>query len=122
MCCSLMKSTFSPPAGKLLHSLIDMNLTTISPVNKPHPRKDLIVSGSSRSLYLWSPSDENADDDGVQQPAGPSGSGTGAEATSSIAAMLQRAGGNFVFFDADANDVAKKKRKKSGKGDDGNNG
>ena len=29
--------------------------STICPVNKPHPRLDLIVSGSSRSLYAWRP-------------------------------------------------------------------
>jgi hypothetical protein len=28
---------------------------TICPVNKPHPRLELIVSGSSRSLYAWRP-------------------------------------------------------------------
>lgn len=28
---------------------------TICPVNKPHPRLDMIVSGSSRSLYAWRP-------------------------------------------------------------------
>ncbi len=35
-------------SGRLLRSLTDGNLTTISPVNKPHPRRDIIVSGSSR--------------------------------------------------------------------------
>lgn len=52
-------------AGRTLHSLIDFNLTTISPVNKPHPRRDLIVTGSSRSLYLWSPRDADANDGGL---------------------------------------------------------
>ncbi len=37
--------------GKQLAALTDPNLTTISPVNKPHPRLDVILSGSSRSLY-----------------------------------------------------------------------
>ncbi|GFH29820.1 WD40 repeat-like protein [Haematococcus lacustris] len=34
-------------SGALLAALVDHNLTTISPVNKPHPRRDVIVSGSS---------------------------------------------------------------------------
>lgn len=38
-------------SGRLLRSLTDGNLTTISPVNKPHPRRDIIISGSSR----WAP-------------------------------------------------------------------
>ena len=41
--------------GKLLDQLKDPNLTTICPVNKPHPRLDCIISGSSRSLYCWRP-------------------------------------------------------------------
>ena len=41
--------------GQQLAALTDPNLTTISPVNKPHPRLDVIVSGSSRSLFAWRP-------------------------------------------------------------------
>ena len=41
--------------GRLVAQLIDPNLETICPVNKPHPRLDLIISGSSRSLYAWKP-------------------------------------------------------------------
>jgi hypothetical protein len=41
--------------GRLLTQLVDANLATICPVNKPHPRLPLIVSGSSRSLYAWRP-------------------------------------------------------------------
>ena len=41
--------------GRLLSQLVDANLSTICPVNKPHPRMDVIVSGSSRSLYAWRP-------------------------------------------------------------------
>ena len=33
---------------------------TICPVNKPHPRLDMIVSGSSRSLYAWRPTAQGA--------------------------------------------------------------
>lgn len=41
--------------GKQLAQLTDPNLETICPVNKPHPRQDIIISGSSRSLYAWKP-------------------------------------------------------------------
>ena len=33
--------------GRLLQQLADTNLTTISPVIKMHPRRDVLVSGSS---------------------------------------------------------------------------
>lgn len=39
--------------GALVGQLADPNLGTISPVNSPHPRRDVIISGSSRSLYAW---------------------------------------------------------------------
>ena len=41
--------------GRQVAQLTDPNLETICPVNKPHPRQDIIVSGSSRSLYAWKP-------------------------------------------------------------------
>lgn len=34
--------------GKLVAEIIDPNITTISPVNKLHPRYDILASGSSR--------------------------------------------------------------------------
>ncbi|CAI5987279.1 unnamed protein product [Closterium sp. NIES-64] len=40
-------------SGALLGSAVDPHLTTISPVNLPHPRCDLLATGSSRSIYLW---------------------------------------------------------------------
>ena len=46
--------------GRLLTQLVDANLATICPVNKPHPRLPLIVSGSSRSLYAWRPAKAGA--------------------------------------------------------------
>eukprot|EP00983_Pelagomonas_calceolata_P013107 418702-Pelagomonas_calceolata.AAC.2 len=36
--------------GAYTAQLFDYNLPTISPVNKPHPTRDLIVSGSSRQV------------------------------------------------------------------------
>lgn len=34
--------------GQLVAEVIDPNITTISPVNKLHPREDILASGSSR--------------------------------------------------------------------------
>uniref|UniRef100_A0A0D9UWL2 DNA damage-binding protein 2 n=1 Tax=Leersia perrieri TaxID=77586 RepID=A0A0D9UWL2_9ORYZ len=41
--------------GKLLAEVIDPDITTISPVNKLHPRDDILASGSSRSIFIWKP-------------------------------------------------------------------
>uniref|UniRef100_A0A803KRJ5 Protein DAMAGED DNA-BINDING 2 n=1 Tax=Chenopodium quinoa TaxID=63459 RepID=A0A803KRJ5_CHEQI len=50
--------------GQLVAEVIDPNITTISPVNKLHPRDDVLASGSSRSLFIWRPKDKSED---VQQ-------------------------------------------------------
>ncbi|CAN1809008.1 Protein DAMAGED DNA-BINDING 2 [Linum perenne] len=42
--------------GQLVAEIMDPNITTISPVNKLHPRDDVLASGSSRSLFIWRPS------------------------------------------------------------------
>jgi hypothetical protein len=49
-------------SGRLLQQLTDLNLNTITPVNLPHPRLDLIISGSSRLVLamLAPPSDAGA--------------------------------------------------------------
>lgn len=39
--------------GQLVAEVMDPNITTISPVNKLHPREDVLASGSSR-LYAVS--------------------------------------------------------------------
>ncbi|KAM7255868.1 hypothetical protein ACFE04_011609 [Oxalis oulophora] len=41
--------------GELVAEVMDPNITTISPVNKLHPRDDVLASGSSRSLFIWKP-------------------------------------------------------------------
>ncbi|KAH0458059.1 hypothetical protein IEQ34_013374 [Dendrobium chrysotoxum] len=41
--------------GHLVAELIDPDLTTISPVNKLHPRDDILATGSSRSVFIWRP-------------------------------------------------------------------
>ncbi|KAH7283731.1 hypothetical protein KP509_34G021200 [Ceratopteris richardii] len=48
--------------GQLVAEVVDRNITTITPVNKLHPRLDVLASGSSRSLYIWRPEDEMDDD------------------------------------------------------------
>lgn len=41
--------------GATTKSLIDPNLTYINPVNMPHPLLDVVVTGSSGTLFCWSP-------------------------------------------------------------------
>lgn len=45
--------------GQLVAEVMDPNITTISPVNKLHPRDDVLASGSSRSLFIWRPRDKS---------------------------------------------------------------
>ncbi|GLC35552.1 hypothetical protein PLESTM_000336600 [Pleodorina starrii] len=112
--------------GALLHQLTDTNLTTISPVNKPHPRRQLIVSGSSRSLYLWAPIREDEQED-EQQDERDEQRGRGAEAAaaagagtfSAAAAAAARASRTFVSFDADPAGESKSKKGKKGEGKKG---
>ncbi|KAJ0984113.1 hypothetical protein J5N97_002469 [Dioscorea zingiberensis] len=42
-------------SGKLVAEVIEPDITTISPVNKLHPRDDVLATGSSRSLFIWRP-------------------------------------------------------------------
>ncbi|CAL0315635.1 unnamed protein product [Lupinus luteus] len=44
--------------GQLLAEVMDPNITTITPVNKLHPRDDILASGSSRSLFIWKPKEK----------------------------------------------------------------
>lgn len=37
--------------GQLVAEVIDPNITTISPVNKLHPRDDVLATGSSRFVF-----------------------------------------------------------------------
>ncbi|KAF3660338.1 putative protein DAMAGED DNA-BINDING 2-like isoform 2 [Capsicum annuum] len=39
--------------GQLVAEVIDPKITTISLVNKLHPREDILASGSSSSLFIW---------------------------------------------------------------------
>lgn len=38
--------------GQLVAEVMDPNITTISPVNKLHPRDDVLATGSSRLEYF----------------------------------------------------------------------
>ncbi|PNW73904.1 hypothetical protein CHLRE_13g577550v5 [Chlamydomonas reinhardtii] len=130
--------------GGLLRQLTDTNLTTISPVNKPHPRRDVIISGSSRSLYCWAPvpPDDQQEEEGEAEGAGRQGAqapglagrggGSGSRSGGAGGAGLStgayggggagggaRASRTFVSFDADPGGKAGagaggKKRKKGG--------
>ncbi|CAA2968485.1 DAMAGED DNA-BINDING 2 [Olea europaea subsp. europaea] len=44
--------------GQLVAAVMDPNITTISPVNKLHPRDDVLASGSSRSIFIWRPKEK----------------------------------------------------------------
>lgn len=44
--------------GQLVAEVMDPNITTISPVNKLHPRDDVLASGSSRSIFIWRPKEK----------------------------------------------------------------
>ncbi|KAH6814522.1 damaged DNA binding 2 [Perilla frutescens var. frutescens] len=46
--------------GQLVAEVMDPNITTISPVNKLHPRDDVLACGSSRSIFIWKP-EENSE-------------------------------------------------------------
>lgn len=39
--------------GSLVAEVMDPNITTITPVNKLHPRDDVLASGSSRFVYQF---------------------------------------------------------------------
>ncbi|CAI5502681.1 unnamed protein product [Closterium sp. Naga37s-1] len=53
-------------SGALLGSAVDPHLTTISPVNLPHPRCDLLATGSSRSIYLWTVPEDAEEGEGEE--------------------------------------------------------
>uniref|UniRef100_A0A1D1ZRQ0 CCHC-type domain-containing protein n=1 Tax=Auxenochlorella protothecoides TaxID=3075 RepID=A0A1D1ZRQ0_AUXPR len=87
--------------GELVSELVDPNLTTISPVNKLHPNQELIVSGNSRSLFVWRPA-----------PDGELVRDIGLTASNSISDQLSlAAAAGYTFFDADESETPKKKAK-----------
>jgi len=107
----LLPPLLSPTSGALLASLTDAHLTTISPVNKPHPRRDVIISGSSRCLYAWVPNEEGGEEEEGGAVAGGSGGGGDAEME-----LMRRAAAAYAFFDADPGGDSAKKKKGGGGG------
>uniref|UniRef100_A0A7S3R246 Protein DAMAGED DNA-BINDING 2 n=1 Tax=Dunaliella tertiolecta TaxID=3047 RepID=A0A7S3R246_DUNTE len=99
--------------GAYTAQLFDYNLPTISPVNKPHPTRDLIVSGSSRSLFLWSRVADDEDD--VEEGAAVGPRDTSA-AESSAAPGRHRLQPRIPFTLYDADPDSEKKKPKGGKG------
>ncbi|GLJ21497.1 hypothetical protein SUGI_0397090 [Cryptomeria japonica] len=53
--------------GQLVAEVADPDIATITPVNKFHPRKDLLASGSSRSLLIWCPKEEIDSDEMIEE-------------------------------------------------------
>jgi DNA damage-binding protein 2 len=96
--------------GALVDALADPNLTTICPVNKPHPRRDVIVTGSSRSLYAWIHLDRDDESDSTTIGEGIEGCSQGNRGG------LLRPNSKFLFFDADERAQGKKTRRKGGEG------
>ncbi|CAM6030736.1 unnamed protein product [Sphagnum balticum] len=45
--------------GQLVEQVFDHSITTICPVNKLHPRINVMATGSSRSLFIWKPKEES---------------------------------------------------------------
>ncbi|PIA32199.1 hypothetical protein AQUCO_04500057v1 [Aquilegia coerulea] len=45
--------------GKLVAEIMEPNITTISSVNKLHPRDNVMATGSSRSLFIWRTKDNS---------------------------------------------------------------
>ncbi|WIA23508.1 hypothetical protein OEZ85_000248 [Tetradesmus obliquus] len=89
-------------SGRLLQQLTDLNLNTITPVNLPHPRLDIIISGSSRSLYKWvpQPDDEDDADNMIDQRTDRPGSSAAAAAAADLVRRAA-ASSSFVAVDAD---------------------
>lgn len=106
--------------GATLGMLADPNLTTICPVNKPHPRREMIVTGSSRSLYAWRPAGDEEDAEKERMASGEMGGNAngigsvsfGGEGSSTGNTFTLRGSSHYVFFDADGKGGGKKKRAK----------
>ncbi|KAG1677849.1 hypothetical protein FOA52_008613 [Chlamydomonas sp. UWO 241] len=118
--------------GRLLRDLVDKNLATISPITKMHPTRDIIVTGSSRSLYMWRTAPEPDTPDTPERDAaapststgGPFGFGLGSGVCGSGSSGPQQHVGfsrQFQSFDAapGAGGGGKKGNGKKGGGGDG---
>lgn len=106
--------------GRLISELIDPNLVHICPVNKPHPRQDVIVTGASRSLYAWRPKPADEEEEEARTAAAEQRRSVGASAAAGGSngadqgTTLLGGTGNFLCFDVEesASDQKKKAKRK----------
>jgi DNA damage-binding protein 2 len=105
----------SAGTGRLLAAATDANVTTISPVVTPHPRRDVIAAGSSRNIFVWEPAPEEDDAEAARAAADAArggGGGGGAGGRAGIPRML----------DLDLDDSGKKKKGRAARDDDDEDG
>ena len=89
--------------GRIVGEMVDPNLTTISPVNKFHPSRDCIITGSSRSLYVWRPVGVEDADRSIQV-------GSKSADAPDNRSNAPKGSSHYVCFDAE--DTKRKKKKK----------
>jgi len=97
--------------GGLVAELVDPNLTTICPLNKIHPRLDIIITGSSRSLYAWHPRKDDIIEEGIGEGEGGAGPSRGNKGGKKLPGWLQPDA--FVLYDADPGSGGKAKGKRA---------
>ena len=56
--------------GRLLAAMKDANVATICPVAVPHPRREVVATGSSRNIYVWEPEEQDAETEAERVAAG----------------------------------------------------
>jgi DNA damage-binding protein 2 len=83
--------------GRLLAAMKDANVATICPVAVPHPRREVVATGSSRNIYVWEPEEQDAETEAECVAAGAD------RARAAIPRMLDL-------------DVGAEKKKRAGKG------
>jgi ABC-type spermidine/putrescine transport system permease subunit II len=54
----------------LLAAMKDANVATICPVAVPHPRREVVATGSSRNIYVWEPEDQDDQTEAERVAAG----------------------------------------------------
>lgn len=101
--------------GGAVAELVDPNVTTICPLNKVHPRLDIIITGSSRSLYAWHPRKDDVKEEGIGEGEGGGGGGAGPSQGNKegkkLPGWLQPDA--FVLYDADPGSGGKWKGKRA---------
>lgn len=86
---------YLPAVTGLVVQLADKMVTTICPVNTPHPTEALIASGTSRNLFVWRPlHDDEIGENGApgERAEAGAGAGDGEGSVSSGAARGRRRG------------------------------